>query len=37
MGSGGSSFAEGFGECAAKPRVVGLQFADAACGDLDAA
>ena len=33
----GSSLAEGFGEGVAEPLVVGLQLADALCGDLEAA
>ena len=34
---GGAAFAEGLGEGVAEPLVVGLQLADALCGDLDAA
>jgi len=36
-GCDGAAFAEGFGEGGAEAGVVGFEFADALCGDLDAA
>jgi len=36
-GCDGAAFAAGFGEGVAEAGVVGFEFADALCGDLDAA